>query len=185
MDLLSIILISIGLAMDAFAVSISKGLAMRSPRTKDMMVIGLWFGGFQFLMPVIGYYLGSSFHGYIEAYDHWVAFIMLLMIGLNMIRESLSEEANQNSSTEYRVMFLLAIATSIDALAVGISLAMDGADILESSVVIGMITFGLSIVGVKLGSIVGDKFSGKAEMIGGVILILIGLKILLEHLGFF
>ncbi len=185
MDLISIVLIAIGLAMDAFAVSICKGLAMRTPGIRSMIVVGLWFGFFQFLMPIIGYYLGASFHEYISQFDYIVAFILLLLIGLNMIREALfSEEDDQDADIGLKIMFLLAIATSIDALAVGISFAMDGDDILLPSVIIGVITFAISVVGVKIGSIVGDRYSSKAEMLGGVILIIIGVKILLEHSGF-
>ena len=183
MDAVSLILIAVGLAMDAFAVSICKGLAMRKPSLKSMVIIGLWFGGFQALMPTIGYLLGSSFHSYIENIDHWIAFILLLIIGVNMIRESFSDEENVDDSIGFKVMLLLAIATSIDALAVGISLAMTGADIVLSASVIGLITFAIAAVGVKIGSIFGDKYSSKAEFTGGCILILIGLKILLEHLG--
>ena len=185
MDLLSIILIGIGLAMDAFAVSICKGLAMRTPRVRDMLVVGLWFGFFQAIMPVIGYFLGESFYQYISEYDHWIAFILLFLIGANMIRESFSkEEKDLDSSIGFSIMLLLAIATSIDAFAVGITFAMDGSGILLPAVIIGIITFAISFAGVKLGSIVGDRYSSKAELTGGIILIAIGLKILLEHSGF-
>ena len=185
MDLLTVLLIAVGLAMDAFAVSICKGLAIRSPSVKSVVIIGLWFGGFQMLMPIIGYYLGESLYQYISEIDHWVAFGLLLIIGLNMIRESLSgEDEGIDGSIGLRIMFLLAIATSIDALAVGISLAMDQADIWMDATIIGVVTFAISAVGVKLGSTVGDRFSSKAELAGGIILIIIGVKILLEHLGF-
>lgn len=185
MDLLTVLLIAVGLAMDAFAVSICKGLAIRSPSVKSVVIIGLWFGGFQMLMPIIGYYLGESFYQYISEIDHWIAFGLLLIIGLNMIRESLSgEDDGIDDSIGFRIMFLLAIATSIDALAVGISLAMDQADIWMDATIIGVVTFAISAVGVKLGSTVGDRFSSKAELAGGIILIIIGVKILLEHLGF-
>jgi len=184
MDLITAVLIAIGLAMDAFAVSVCKGLAMRSSTLRSMVIIGLWFGGFQMMMPVIGYYLGDSFYQYISEVDHWIAFGLLLAIGLNMIRESLSEEEGVDGSLGLRIMLLLAIATSIDALAVGISLAMDHADIWTDAMIIGAVTFLISAIGVKIGSTVGDRFSSKAELAGGIILILIGLKILLEHLGF-
>ena len=185
MDPLSLVLIAVGLAMDAFAVSICKGLAMKKPGLKAILVVGLWFGFFQALMPVIGYYLGSSFYDYIADYDHWIAFILLAVIGVNMIREALSdEEEGVDDSTGFRTMLILAIATSIDALAVGISLAMTGDDILTSAVLIGVITFLISAFGVKIGSVFGDRFGKKAELVGGVILIVIGLRILLEHLGF-
>ena len=185
MDPLSLVLIAVGLAMDAFAVSICKGLAMRKPSLKAILVVGIWFGFFQALMPVIGYYLGSSFYDYIADYDHWIAFILLAVIGVNMIREALSdEEEGVDDSTGFRTMLILAIATSIDALAVGISLAMTGDDILTSAVLIGVITSLISAFGVKIGSVFGDRFGKKAELVGGVILIVIGLRILLEHLGF-
>jgi len=186
MDLLTVILISIGLAMDAFAVSICKGLSMRTPSLKAMLIVGLWFGGFQGLMPIIGYFLGESLYQYISAVDHWIAFALLLLIGLNMIREALSgEEENVDADIGVKVMFLLAVATSIDALAVGISMAMEGADIFVDALIIGVITFAISVAGVKLGSVVGDRFSTKAQILGGVILIALGVKFLLEGLGLF
>lgn len=185
MDLLSVALIGIGLAMDALAVSICKGLAMRTPSLKSMLVVGLWFGSFQAIMPVIGYYLGESFYQYISEYDHWIAFILLLLIGLNMIRESfLSEDEGMDDSIGIKIMFLLAVATSIDAFAVGITLAMDGSDIWLPALIIGIITLAISMAGVRVGSVVGERFGRKAELVGGLILIMIGLKILLEHLGF-
>jgi len=185
MDLLSVALIGISLAMDALAVSICKGLAMRTPSLKSMLVVGLWFGSFQAIMPVIGYYLGESFYQYISEYDHWIAFILLLLIGLNMIRESfLSEDEGMDDSIGIRIMFLLAVATSIDAFAVGITLAMDGSDIWLPALIIGIITLAISMAGVRVGSVVGERFGRKAELVGGLILIMIGLKILLEHLGF-
>jgi len=184
MDLLSIILIAVGLAMDAFAVSICKGLAMKTPSFRSMLIIGLWFGGFQGLMPIIGYFVGESFYQYIADIDHWVAFGLLLIIGLNMIREALfGDEDAVDDNVGVTTMFLLAIATSTDALAVGISLAMEGANIWADSLIIGCITLMISMAGVKLGSIVGDRYSRKAELAGGIILILIGLKILLEGLN--
>jgi putative Mn2+ efflux pump MntP len=184
MDPISIILLGIGLAMDAFAVSICKGLAMRTPSIRSMVIIGIWFGGFQALMPIIGYFLGESFYDYIADFDHWVAFGLLVLIGLNMIREAMSgEEEDIDDDIGIRIMFLLAVATSIDALAVGISMAMDGANIWVDASVIGVVTFLISVIGVKLGSVVGDRYSNKAKLAGGVILILIGVKILLEHSG--
>ena len=184
MDPISIILLGIGLAMDAFAVSICKGLAMRTPSIRSMVIIGIWFGGFQALMPIIGYFLGESFYDYIADFDHWVAFGLLVLIGLNMIREVMSgEEEDIDDDIGIRIMFLLAVATSIDALAVGISMAMDGANIWVDASVIGVVTFLISVIGVKLGSVVGDRYSNKAKLAGGVILILIGVKILLEHSG--
>lgn len=184
MEYLSVLLIAVGLAMDAFAVAICKGLAMRKPGVKAILVIGLWFGFFQAVMPVIGYLLGSSFYSYISEYDHWIAFALLALIGANMIREALSgEEERVDDSIGFRTMLVLAIATSIDALAVGISLAMTGDDIVQSAVMIGVVTFPISAAGVKMGSLVGDRFGSRAELVGGVILILIGLRILLDHLG--
>lgn len=184
MEYLSVLLIAVGLAMDAFAVAICKGLAMRKPGVKAILVIGLWFGFFQAVMPVIGYLLGSSFYSYIFEYDHWIAFALLALIGANMIREALSgEEEGVDDSIGFRTMLVLAIATSIDALAVGISLAMTGDDIVQSAVMIGVVTFLISAAGVKMGSLVGDRFGSRAELVGGVILILIGLRILLDHLG--
>lgn len=184
MDMLSVLLIAVGLAMDAFAVALCKGLAMKKPDIRSILIVGVWFGFFQAIMPVIGYLLGNSFYGYLADYDHWIAFILLLAIGLNMIREALSgEEEGVDASTAFRTMLVLAVATSIDALAVGISLAMTGDGIAMPAVVIGVVTFLLSAVGVKIGSVFGDRFGSKAELVGGVILILIGLNILLEHLG--
>lgn len=184
MDYLSILLIAVGLAMDAFAVAVCKGLAMRRPGLRSVAVVGLWFGLFQALMPVIGYLLGSSFYSYIADYDHWIAFGLLALIGANMIREALSDEdEGVDDSTGFRVMLVLAVATSIDALAVGISLAMTGDDIVTSAAVIGVVTFLISAAGVKVGSLFGDRFGRKAELAGGIVLIAIGLRILLEHLG--
>lgn len=185
MDPLSLLLIAVGLAMDAFAVAICKGLAMKRPGLRSILIVGIWFGFFQALMPVIGYYVGASFYDYISEYDHWIAFILLALIGANMIFESLSDEDEGiDESTGFRTMLILAVATSIDALAVGISLAMTGDDIAVSAVTIGVVTFLISAFGVKIGSVFGDRFGSKAELVGGVILILIGLRILLEHLGF-
>ena len=184
MEYLSVLLIAVGLAMDAFAVAICKGLAMRKPGVKAILVIGLWFGFFQAVMPVIGSLLGSSFYSYISEYDHWIAFALLALIGANMIREALSgEEEGVDDSIGFRTKLVLALATSIDALAVGISLAMTGDDIVQSAVMIGVVTFLISAAGVKMGSLVGDRFGSRAELVGGVILILIGLRILLDHLG--
>lgn len=186
MDILTVVLIAIGLAMDAFAVSICKGLAMGRARLKPMLIIGFWFGFFQFLMPVIGFYVGRAFYDYIEEYDHWIAFLLLLFIGGNMLREALSDEEEEeiDDSIGFKIMLLLAIATSIDALAVGISMAMSGDSILVPAVIIGVITMGISMGGVKIGSTIGDRFGNKAEILGGVILILIGIKVLMEGLGY-
>ena len=170
--------------MDAFAVSICKGLAMRRATLRSMLIIGLWFGVFQGVMPVIGYLLGSAMYDLISEYDHWIAFGLLLLIGVNMIRESISDESEDvDDDIGIRTMFILAVATSIDALAVGISLAMDGSDIVFSSIVIGVITLAISMTGVEIGARFGGAYGRHAGIVGGVILILIGVKIVLEHMG--
>ena len=184
MGLLEIIVIALGLAMDAFAVSICKGLAMKKMNWKHALIIAMYFGIFQGVMPIIGYVLGSTFNNFVESIDHWIAFILLAIIGGNMIKESTDDELEKrNDNIDIKTMLVLAIATSIDALAVGITFAFFKANILVSAFIIGVITFVLSIIGVFLGYKFGDKFQNKAELTGGVILILIGLKILLEHLG--
>ncbi len=186
MSLIELLLIAIGLSMDAFAVSVCKGLATKKVTSKHILLAGLWFGGFQALMPAIGYFLGSTFESYITTFDHWVAFILLAFIGGNMIFESLKkEEADScNDSFSPKTMFILAIATSIDALAVGITFALlPNVNIIAAVLFIGAITFILSGIGIKVGNIFGLKYKSKAEFAGGLILILIGLKILLEHLG--
>ena len=172
--------------MDALAVSLCKGMAMKRPDPKSMVIVGLWFGAFQGIMPVIGYLLGSSMYDLISDYDHWIAFGLLMLIGLNMIVESFSkEEEDIDADISAWTMFVLAVATSIDALAVGITLAMDGSDIVMSSIVIGVVTMCISIIGVRVGAEVGNAFGKRAEFLGGIILIAIGTKILLEHLGVF
>ena len=187
MSLLEIFLIGIGLSMDAFAVSICKGLSVKKISIKHALIVGLYFGGFQALMPLIGYGLGVSFRDYIESYDHWVAFILLVLIGINMIRESLSDGDDEEQNCPYfsvKSMLVLAIATSIDALAVGVTFAFLGIPILSAIAIIGITTFVISIAGVKIGHVFGARYKSKAELVGGCILILIGLKILLEHLGY-
>ena len=185
MNFAELLLLGVGLSMDAFAVSVCKGLATRRPSLKNMAACGLWFGGFQALMPLIGFYLGSLFAEAIEAVDHWVAFVLLALIGINMIREAVSGETeHEDADFSVRTMLTMAIATSIDALAVGISLAMSGGVQIWSAIaIIGVTTCLLSMLGVKLGSVFGNRFEKKAQIAGGVILILLGLKILLEHLG--
>lgn len=184
MTLLNLFLIAVGLSMDAFAVSVCKGLAMDRAPLKKAAVAGVWFGGFQALMPLIGYLLGSRFERYITHIDHWVAFILLALIGGNMVRESFSGEEEETSSTMYfKEMFLLAVATSIDALAVGITFAFLRVSILPAVGFIGVTTFVLSVVGVKVGNLFGSRYKSRAELAGGILLILMGLKILLEHLG--
>lgn len=188
MGFFELFLLAVGLSMDAFAVSLCKGLTMKKASVKAMASCGIWFGGFQALMPLIGFLLGSLFAEQIVAIDHWVSFILLAAIGANMLKEAFSkeEECDCDKSADFSVktMFTMAVATSIDALAVGISLAMAGnVDIWSAVALIGVITCVLSAIGVKIGSIFGDKFEKKAQIAGGVILILLGLKILLEHLG--
>ena len=185
MSILEILLLGIGLSMDAFAVSICKGLSTKRLQTRHYLIIGAWFGGFQALMPTIGYFLGSTFEQYITAFDHWVAFILLAAIGAGMIKESLSkEESNGNDSFSFKTMLLLALATSIDALAVGITFALlPDVNVPLAVCLIGITTFVCSAAGLKVGNLFGLKYKAKAELAGGIILILIGLKILLEHLG--
>ena len=181
-----LILLAFGVSMDAFAVSICKGLSMQKADLKAMSVCGAWFGGFQALMPLIGFLLGSLFADAIEAIDHWVAFILLGIIGFNMLKEAFSneDEEEHNADLSVKTMFVMAVATSIDALAVGISLAMAGnVNIIAAVSLIGITTFAMSAMGVKIGNIFGNRFEKKAQMAGGVILILLGAKILLEHLG--
>lgn len=185
MSILEILLLGIGLSMDAFAVSICKGLSAKRLQTRHYLIIGAWFGGFQALMPTIGYFLGSTFEQYITAFDHWVAFVLLSVIGAGMIKESLSkEESNGNDSFSFKTMLLLALATSIDALAVGITFALlPDVNVPLAVCLIGITTFVCSAAGLKVGNLFGLKYKAKAELAGGIILILIGLKILLEHLG--
>ncbi len=186
MELLAVILVGIALAMDAFAVSLCKGFALGKANLKSMIIVGLWFGSFQFIMPVIGFYVGKSFYDVISEFDHWIAFLLLATIGMNMVREAItSDEDDTDPDIGFRIMFLLAIATSIDALAVGVSLAMEGGNIWLEGAIIGILTFLISAIGIKLGSLFGNRFGNKAEILGGVILILIGIKILLEPLGIF
>lgn len=182
--MIEIVLIAVALAMDAFAVSVCKGLAMQKITFKKAAIVGLWFGGFQTLMPTVGYFLGSAFAEKIEAIDHWVAFILLAIIGVNMIREAMSKDEEKiDASLDVKTMFLMAVATSIDALAVGITFALEGENIAVSAILIGVITFCISALGVKIGSVFGTKFKSKAEFVGGVVLVGIGLKILLEGIG--
>lgn len=185
MTLLELFLIAVGLSMDAFAVSVCKGLSTVSIKPKHYLCVGLWFGGFQALMPTVGYLLGSTFESYINKFDHWVAFALLAVIGGNMIKEAReSDGENVDDSFAAKTMLVMAVATSIDALAVGITFALlPDVNILAAVGFIGVTTFILSAVGLKVGNIFGLKYKSKAELAGGVILILLGLKILLEHLG--
>lgn len=184
MNLISLFIIAVGLSMDAFAVSICKGLAMKKISIGKSLIVGLWFGGFQALMPALGYLLGSQFDTYITSIDHWIAFVLLSIIGGNMIKEALSkEEEHANDSLAFKEMLILAIATSIDALAVGVTFAFLKVQIVPAVLFIGVITFTLSTIGVKIGNIFGCRYKSKAELAGGIILIVMGIKILLEHLG--
>ena len=177
MTIFELFILAVGLSMDAFAVAVCKGLAIGRIRWKHVLIVGLWFGGF-------GYLLGSSFAEYIAAVDHWIAMILLVLIGANMVRESLDKDPEHvNPSLGFKTMLIMAIATSIDALAVGVTFAFLEVRILPAVTFIGVITFLLSALGVKIGSIFGTKYKSKAELSGGVILILLGIKILLEHLG--
>ena len=182
MGLFELLLIAVGLSMDAFAVSVCKGLATKQVGALHMLCVGLWFGVFQALMPLIGYFLGLNFQSMIESVDHWIAFLLLAAIGVGMIVESRKME-QEDACYKAKAMFPLAVATSIDALAVGISFAVLDVNIVFSVVSIGICTFFISAFGLKIGSVFGSRFKSKAEVAGGIILILIGLKILLEHLG--
>lgn len=175
--------IALGLSMDAFATSICKGLTVKNAGIKQMLITGLWFGGFQALMPTIGYFLGAGFQELIASIDHWIAFALLAVIGANMIREAFGEEDEESSSFSVKAMFPLAIATSIDAMAVGVTFAFLQVDIFAAACFIGSITFICSAAGVKIGQLFGSRFRRPSMIAGGTVLILMGLKILLEHLG--
>ena len=183
MSVIEILVLALGLAMDAFAVSICKGLSVYKMKPKYSVITGLYFGGFQMLMPAVGYFLGKQFESLITNIDHWIAFGLLLLIGANMIRESFSKDENVNDSFSFKTMLPLAVATSIDALAVGITFAFLQVNIWGAVSLIAATTFVLSLIGVWVGNRFGSRFQTKAEIAGGVILVLIGLKILLEHLG--
>ena len=183
MDLLTLLTLAVGLAMDAFAVSICKGLAMREKVLKKGIIVGLWFGGFQALMPTIGFFLGTQFKDQITSIAHWIALVLLGLIGINMVKEALSNDEEQaDDSIAVKEMFMLAVATSIDALAVGITFAFLNVHIESAASMIGVCTFLISFAGVKIGKIYGTKYKSKAELAGGIILILLGFKILYEHL---
>lgn len=184
MSFVELILISIGLAMDAFAVSICKGISLKSMNWKKAGIIGLYFGGFQALMPLIGYLLGTGFESIVTSIDYIIAFVLLVFLGVNMIKEAYSdEEEKKDDDVEFKTMIVLAIATSIDALAVGVTFAFLKVNILIAISLIGIITFIMSIFGTKIGNKFGDKYEKKAMIMGGIILILLGTKILLEHMG--
>lgn len=184
MGIVELVLIGVGLAMDAFAVSICKGLSMKKKiNYKKALIVALYFGLFQGGMPLIGYALGVSFEEIVLSIDHWIAFILLSVIGIGMIKESLGdEEESLNDKVDFKTMVILAIATSIDALAIGVTFAFLNVNIIFASLLICVITFVISYFGVVFGNKFGDKFGSKAELVGGIILILMGLKILLEHL---
>ena len=185
MSLIELFLLAVGLSMDAFAVSVCKGLSMQTMRLKHAFVIGLYFGGFQALMPWLGYLLGIRFQGAIKTYDHWIAFILLGIIGFNMVKESLEQDTEScDASVDVRTMLLLAISTSIDALAVGVTFAFLDVRIFPAIAFIGCTTFFISVIGVKVGTAFGARYKSRAERTGGIILILIGFKILMEHLFF-
>lgn len=184
MSFLELFVIAVGLSMDAFAVSVCKGLAMPRMKWKNAFLAGIYFGGFQALMPALGYILGSQFQQYIESVDHWIAFILLGLIGINMIREAGREEEIPDDSFEIKTMLLLAIATSIDALAVGVTFAFLQVAIVPAVCFIGTVTFCLSVAGIKIGNVFGVRYRSKAELAGGLILVLMAFKILLEHMGF-
>ena len=184
MGLLELFIIAVGLSMDAFAVAICKGLSVRTLRPRHAVITGLYFGGFQALMPLIGFLLGVQFQSLITSVDHWIAFVLLALIGGNMIRESRdTDEENLSDSFSFTTMLPLAVATSIDALAIGVTFAFLQVDIIPAVCLIGVTTFVLSCIGVKAGNVFGAKYKSRAELFGGVVLILMGLKILLEHLG--
>ena len=185
MGFAALFFLAIGLSMDAFAASICKGLSMKKAGLREGAICGVWFGGFQALMPLLGFFLGTLFAEAIEAFDHWVAFGLLAVIGINMLKEAFDKEQEEHDADlSVKGMLIMAVATSIDAMAVGISLAMAGnVDIISAVVLIGVTTFVLSAAGVKIGNVFGSRFEKKAQVAGGVILILLGLKILLEHLG--
>lgn len=185
MTIIELILLAAGLAMDAFAVSICKGLSVRKYSKKKSVIAGLYFGGFQAGMPVIGWLLGKQFENLIKGVDHWIAFVLLALIGANMIRESLKkDDEDLNSSFSPKTMLPLAVATSIDALAVGVTFAFLDVQIAPAVSVIGVITFAFSAAGVKIGNVFGAKYKSKAELAGGIVLVCIGIKILIEHLFF-
>ncbi len=182
-----LLLLAVGLSMDAFAVSICKGLSMKKATAKAGAVCGIWFGGFQAIMPLIGFFLGTMFADAIESVDHWVAFGLLSIIGINMLKDAFGKDCDceeHDADLSPKTMFVMAVATSIDAMAVGISLAMAGdVNILTAVLLIGVVTFAFCMAGVKIGNVFGSRFEKKAQLAGGLILIVLGIKILLEHLA--
>ena len=185
MSVIELLVLALGLSMDAFAVSICKGLSVPKLQAKHCLICGVYFGGFQALMPALGYLLGSQFESMITQIDHWIAFVLLGIIGSSMIKESREDEEEEvSASFDVKTMLALAVATSIDALAVGVTFAFLHVNIVWAVTFIGCTTFVLSAIGVKVGNVFGMKYKSRAELAGGVILILMGIKILLEHLGF-
>lgn len=184
MGLAELFVLAVVLSMDAFAVSVCKGLALKNIKLKNALWVGLWFGAFQAIMPLTGFFLGVSFKGIVEAFAPWIAFALLALIGVNMVREAVGEEEKADAGLGVKEMFLLAVATSIDALAVGVSFAMMGnVNIAYAVTFIGCVTFVLSALGVKVGSVFGTRYNKRAQITGGVVLVLLGLKIILEHFG--
>ena len=183
MKVWELFVIAVGLSMDAFAVSICKGLSTKDVRREHMVVTGLYFGGFQALMPLAGYLLGSRFQSMIQRVDHWIAFVLLALIGANLVRESQGEAEHLDDSFTPGTMLPLAVATSIDALAVGVTFAFLNVRIIPAAALIGVTTFALSAIGVRLGSVFGARYQARAELAGGIVLILMGVKILFEHTG--
>lgn len=185
MGIAEILLLAVGLSMDAFAISVCKGLSVQKISAKHYLAVGLWFGGFQMLMPAIGFFLGSAFAKYVQAVDHWIAFVLLALLGANMLKEAFSkEEVQPDASFGFKAMLVLSVADSIDALAAGVSFAfIDGGNVFLAIGMIGVVTFALSCAGLKLGNVFGVRYKKRAEIVGGVILILLGLKILLSDLG--
>ncbi|MBR5138647.1 MAG: manganese efflux pump [Alistipes sp.] len=183
MGVVELLLIALGLSMDAFAVSVGKGLSVQKIKPRHSLSVGVWFGGFQALMPLVGYFLGVSFASMVESFDHWIAFILLGIIGFNMIREALSDDECEAMHPDFsaRSMLMMAIATSIDALAVGVSFAFLHIDIWSAAAIIGVMTFILSVVGLRIGNIFGCRYKSKAELAGGAILMIMGVKIVVEH----
>lgn len=183
MGITELIILAVGLSMDAFAVSICKGLSVRKLEIKHMALAGIWFGGFQALMPLIGYLLGSTFTSYVQKFDHWIALILLAFIGLSMIKEAFGEDEEEvGDSFGAKTMFLMAVATSIDALAVGVTFAFLNVNVIFAVFTIGITTFIFSAAGIKIGNVFGLRFKSKAELAGGAILVLLGLKIFVEHM---
>ena len=183
LNIVELFVTALALSMDAFAVAVCKGLALKNVKIKDCLWIGLWFGLFQALMPTVGFFGAKLFESYVHNFAHWIAFGLLCLLGINMIKEAMEEEEKSNSDICCKEMLILAIATSIDALAVGITFAFLQTNILLAVLAIGIITFGVCVLGVKIGNKFGDKYERKAEAVGGLILIFMGIKILLEHLG--